>query len=504
MAYSSLILFLTFIFVLMYQEFSGKYSRLTTIFSIISTSIVFSIPIFYIIYAINFDTKITRDIIYALFQTNLQESLEFSETYLSEYQIIFIIFLISTTGVLLLKQENKESTKIEKSLLMFLLIYIFSNLIAYRHDIHLLIYLKNGIQEYKKELQLFKKEQEKMKNGYIQFYANKTNTGETYIVVIGESLNKYHMGIYGYSRQTTPLLKKLSQTYLKFEHSYSNHTHTMPVLSLSLTEANQLNKKIFYNSLSIIDILNKANFQTYWISNQNMYGEWDNLVSIIAHQADHLTSINHSRGKTTRTQKFDSEVLKHIKKILKQNDHSNNKVIFVHLMGSHGDYCQRYPKKEFSKFNGIVNRSINCYDNSVLYNDFVVSNIMDILKQDSGIRGFVYMSDHADDVDRGLGHNSSKFTYDMTQIPLIMWFSDTFKNKYSLSYSNLLENKNKLFSNDFFYDTLLGIMQVQTQHYNSSYDLSSNQYKLEDNKAFTLHGKKRYIDKNNTFYLPKH
>ena len=198
MAYSSLILFLTFLFVLIYQEFSGKISRFMTVGSIILTTVIYSIPIFYIIYAINFDTKITQDIIYAMSQTNIQESIEFAESYLSIYWIIFIVALTVVVGMLLLKQEKKESIRIEKSLLIFLLVYIFSNLIVYRHDVHLLVFLKNGAQEYKKELQLFKEEQDKMKTGNIKFDANKTNAGETYIVVIGESLNKYHMGIYGY------------------------------------------------------------------------------------------------------------------------------------------------------------------------------------------------------------------------------------------------------------------------------------------------------------------
>ena len=507
MGYSSLIILLTFMFIFFNQELPKKYSRIITIGSIIITLMIYIVPIVYIIYAFNFNTKITKDIIYAISQTNLQESFEFIKSSISLYWILLLAFIIPIISILLVKQEKEEKTKIEQLLLIFLLVYLFSNLLIYRNNIHLISFLNNATKEYKKELQLFRDEQEKMKTGDIKFDANKINKAETYIVIIGESLNKHHMGIYGYKRSTTPLLQKSLNTYLKFENAYSNHTHTMPVLSLALTEANQLNNYTFYNSLSIIDILKKADFESYWISNQNMYGAWDNLVSIIAHQANHLVSINHSSGKTTRMQKFDEEVLFPIKKILRQPNNKKNRVIFVHLMGNHIDYCLRYPSNKFTQFTNdapwnSLKSTIDCYDNSIIYNDYVVNSIMEILKTSDGIRGLIYMSDHADDVDNDLGHNSSSFTYSMTQIPLIMWFSNSYKQKYPLVYNNLVHNQKKLFSNDLFYDSLLGIMQVKTKHYNNKYDLSSENYELNDSEAFTLHGKVKYVDKDNQFYSP--
>lgn len=505
MAYSSLMLLIMFSFIFLFQELSQKISKkLILLFTIMITIILYSLPLFYIIYSISFHIGITKDIIYAMNQTNFQESLEFAQSFLSLYWLLLIIFLVTLSTILLTQQSKMKTTKIKKSTLVFLLFFMLTNVIVFRNKTQLFIFLKNATTEYEKALSLFKNEQDKMRTGKIVFHANKDNKGETYIVIIGESLNKYHMGIYGYDKKTTPYLSAISHSYLKFNNSYSNHTHTMPVLSLALTEANQLNNKSFYNSLSIINILNKANFETYWVSNQNMYGRWDNLVSIIAHQTDHLFSINHASGKTTRTQKYDAEVLKPIKNILSKYNSNKNKIIFVHLIGSHTNYCGRYPS-EFKKFNFLNGTSdkINCYDNSVLYNDYVIYSILKLLKSSKGIKGLIYMSDHGEDIDRGLGHNSSKFTYDMTQIPLIMWFSPEYKEKYPSLYKNLNKNINKLFSNDLFYDSLLGIMQVNTQHYNSKYDLSSSTFMLKDSEAYTLHGKRKYVDVKNLFYTPK-
>jgi len=372
----------------------------------------------------------------------------------------------------------------------------------------------NAVKEYWEELALFNETQEKLKSNKIKFEAGKAEVGETYIVVIGESLNKKHMGLYGYMRDTTPFLTKIDENggLLKFNNVFSAHTHTTSVLSLSLTEANQHNKNNYYNSLSIINILNKANIDTYWVTNQVLHGVWDNLVSVIAHQTDHLVALNRSMGKRTTTQEYDGAVISEIDKILSK-DSKHSRVIFVHLMGSHGDYCSRYPDK-YRRFSGElaisefgklaisknINKNINCYDNSVLYNDHVVSSIIKSLENKNGVNGLLYFSDHADDVFGKLGHNAANFTYDMTRIPLIMWFSEQYKSRYQDKYSALKGHENALFSNDDIYDTLVGVFNIDTERYQAVNDLASPQYFLEKHNAYTMHGEILYTSKSNYLF----
>ena len=40
-----------------------------------------------------------------------------------------------------------------------------------------------------------------------------------------------------------------------------------------------------------------------------------------------------------------------------------------------------------------------------------------------------YFSDHSEDVVRFLSHNSGNFTYEMSDIPLIFWFSEEYRRK---------------------------------------------------------------------------
>jgi hypothetical protein len=114
------------------------------------------------------------------------------------------------------------------------------------------------------------------------------------------------------------------------------------------------------------------------------------------------------------------------------------------------------------------------------------------------------MSDHADDVVRDYGHSIDRFTFEMTQIPMIAYFSKKYKETYTDKYNNLLKNKNKLYSNDMFYDTLVGIFDIQTDRYDAKYDFSSSRYLLDEKDALVIHGKKYYADANNYIYWQKH
>ena len=541
-AYSSLALLVTFMFVFVYQELAGKRGKIATVFSYVVATVLYVVPLSFIIYNWNFGTQITDEAVNAAAQSNMNESIEFIVSSFSPFWLVVILAVAVLIGYLLLKQEKKETEKIEKSLLLFIMVVFASIVLLHYKEIRLYSYLKQGAENYKQALAIFKKTKEKRKVVLNNLQAEKKEEGETYIVIIGESLNKHHMGVYGYFRDTTPLLTKAYKKdgMLRFDNAYSNHTHTMEVLSQALTEANQQNGKKYFDSFSIVDILNRAGFETYWLSNQVMYGTWDNLVSIMAHDADHLVSLNHTTGQRVSTQHYDDVLVGEVKKVLEQKT-KKNRVIFVHLMGSHVDYASRYPAEKYTVFDGDLNKSvfgdlagiswerrikdllkhrtplkqflreasgkqrddINHYDNSVRYNDEVVGSILKLLEAQNGVRGFVYMSDHADDVIGGLGHNASVFTYEMSQIPLLVWLSPEYREKYPHKYSMLKQHSEALFSNDLFYDTLVGIFDVNTTHYNPEWDLSAPAYTLDADKALVLHGKKHYTDKQNTIWWQK-
>lgn len=511
-AYSFFIISFSFIFVMIFQGTERKIIILPSIAVTAISIFLYSIPILYIVYYFNFGVYVTPEIIHAILQTNISEAIEFISGNVATKWLVIIFTSIIVLTYYMYKFESKKTHHIGKYSLIFLILIPLSISLADKKNLRIIHMLTRTISHYGEDLKKFKEVQEKRKSGVFKYNATKNEKGETYIVIIGESLNKNHMSLYGYTRETTPRLKKNSNELIVFENAYSNHTHTMPTLSQALTESNQYNEKNYYDSLSIIDILNKAKVQTYWITNQVLQGSDDNLVGVIATQANELYRINHEFGATDRTRNFDGKMIKIVENILMKKD-ANNKVLFVHLMGNHGDYCLRYPEK-FNKYDGPLpikqygfktNKSklsklVNCYDNSVLYNDYVVSSIINKLSLTNHVSGLIYLSDHAEDVLEMRGHNSGMFTFDMTGIPMLMWFSQEYKTKYKSKFNELLKHKNNYFSNDLIYDTLIGIMNIDTLHVKKTNDLSNPDFNLPINKAYTLHGKMPYDDSKNYKY----
>jgi glucan phosphoethanolaminetransferase (alkaline phosphatase superfamily) len=379
-------------------------------------------------------------------------------------------------------------------------------------------FVNHAAHTYRQQLITFRQMQKKRRNGQIAVKASKQHSGETYVVIIGESLNRRHMGLYGYFRNTTPKLDNLTRDghLIVYDNVYSNYVNTMPALSYALTQASQYNHKNYYDAESIIDVARAAHFKSFWLSNQNLLGVWDNAVSVLAHSADTLVGINHSIGKTTRTQNFDGGLLRYVKRALDTDTHGNN-IIFVHLMGSHFSYCKRFPKKYdiFHKtpttamMGSIVHddkkleRRVNCYDNSVAYNDFVVSRIISLLRAHGGVSALTYFSDHADDVMGQLFHNASKFNFDMTAIPLMFWTSPGYAQRYPDKVKALRAHKNRLFTNDLVFNTVLGLAGIDT-HYDKHGDLTSASYNLSSDRSRTLHGRKKITDDSDYIWWEHH
>ncbi|GJL78744.1 MAG: hypothetical protein NPINA01_17330 [Nitrospinaceae bacterium] len=515
-AYMMLSVGISFLFALFYQEASKRLSYVSPALIFTLCFILYSIPLFYLIYYFTFATEVTPDVFFAIFQTTVREAFDFIKGHISFGWVALILIGSLSLSYGLYRKEKNEPEKIEVSLASFLVILSLSASYAYQTDLRIIHRIPSSIQQYKEELAKFEEVRDRVNKGKIKYNAAKTETGEVYVVVIGESLSKNHMQLYGYLRETTPKLNQLYEQgeIIRFDNAYSNHTHTMPVLSLSLTEANQINSKEYFSSASIVDIAKTAGFETVWVTNQVLYGIWDNLVSIMAHNAGTLEALNKNIGTSLKTQKNDDETIARVEKILSTMKTDKNIIIFVHLIGSHWDYCTRFTKP-FARFNGPITAGdfgnfsktldsakwLNCYDNSVLYNDHVVTQLLELLKQRDGVSGFIYFADHGEDVIGKKGHNSATFNYEMAEIPLLAWFSDQYNKKYKPKIVALKNNREKPFPNDLIYDTLVGLLGIQTDRYEKQYDISNKRFSLANEELSTLHGIRKYIDRDNHNYL---
>lgn len=249
-----------------------------------------------------------------------------------------------------------------------------------------------------------------------------------YVLVIGESESRLHMGAYGYPRGTTPWLSSIKDKshVILFDHAYSCYTQTVPVLTYALTAKNQYNTIPLEKAPSLLEAAHAAGFDTVWISNQMQFGMYDTPISYIASTADKALWMNsyigNESGTRIKTSDYDEIVLKGLKQI----QPSSHMLIVIHLMGNHFIYKERYPSS-YNVYQG-GNSFIDTYDNSILYNDHVVSEIYNTVSHIPHFQAFIYFSDHGEGIDYGLTHDAVNFKYPITYIPMYMIFSQEYIN----------------------------------------------------------------------------
>lgn len=424
-------------------------------------------------YSLLYHERVTASTIFILLETNHAESYEYLSEYLNIKVIIgFLILLIFSfytlkgVKILIYNYSNKEifnaikndfsklvnnriTNKItdyykrikqhKKKILLFNFILISVSLFIYikesHYKQHLSFQLFDGYNKYQAESTKFKSAiQKKSKN--LNVLSNNTNQKEIFVLIIGESTTKTHFKLYGYERQTTPNLTKIKDEIVVFNDVISPHTHTIASLEkmLTLGDYEHADKKYSGN---VIDIMSQANFKTYWISNQIPIGIYETQTTAIAKTANEVYFLN--LGGEKEQLSYDEKVLPYVRKILQNNE--KKKFIVVHLLGTHVQYKNRYPKKynvfsdnpKTDYWSDQAKETINQYDNAVLYNDYVVSEIIsEVKKLNKEEATVLYLSDHGEEVYETLdmaGHSEAISSKPMYLIPFVYWNSDFEKVK---------------------------------------------------------------------------
>lgn len=309
-----------------------------------------------------------------------------------------------------------------------------------------------------------------------------------YVLVIGESETRDHMGVYGYQRDTTPWLSSMAKENkaLVFTHPYSNHTHTVPTLTYALSQKNQYNSIPLTDAYSLIEIANAAGYDTWWISNQSKIGAWDTPIAEVASTAKHQFWLNDNAGETIEATPYDSMTLNCL-----PNSVNDPALIVIHLMGCHGTYKDRYPApdKYPTENLGKEEKRLNAYDNAVLYNDSILQKIYEKASRLPDFQGMVFMPDHGEDAATSHGHDAKYYKPVMSRIPFIVISSPLQQKERPDLYQTLLSHKDAYWTNDLLYDFMLSYLGITgAPDTDPSLDLSSPSYRLGPNDILTLHG----------------
>lgn len=473
------------------------------------------VPLIYFGYSSVFNDHLSQAQFVAFFQSHFMEGAEYVSIYMN-WEAVFALFLLVVLFIISTKVKNKKSP----SLLIMALAILISGIsirfaISEFSSTNSFKELTQSFKYYKEQLDEFKKAKARFSSTW-EGEVVKREKGETYVVLIGESLNKNHMSLYGYCRETTPLLDKLKEEekIIVMENAISCNVHTHPVIEMALTTANQYNGKRPWKSEQLIPILNKANFETTWISNQVKYGTWDNVVSVLAGACQNQFFLNANIGKIVESSDYDEVVIQKLKSVLsKETD--KNRLIFVHLIGNHGNYSERYPQdyNQFSEEGNNLNQGefgnlkgclINTYDNSVLYNDYIVDlAISTIDSQVKGPAALLYLSDHSENIVNWLGHNSGAFDFSMTEIPFFLYMNDNYKKQYPEKIASSYANQKKAFTNDFLDQIILDLTNCKTDLFIDSLSVLSSKYSFSEKRLAVVSNKYLYASKENKHYVER-
>ena len=310
---------------------------------------------------------------------------------------------------------------------------------------------------------------------------------QIYVLVVGETSRAMEWSLYGYERNTTPRMRELDGlVHFTDVVTQSNNTHKSVPIILSAASAEDYG--VIYDEKSIVSAFKEAGFRTLVIANQKLttsmigafYREADTFIdmSTFNNTGSYLTSLH------------DAALLPYLEKELDESD--DNMFVVLHTYGSHFNYYERYPA-EFriytpDKAEGIrqsyKKELRNSYDNSIRYTDYVLGEIVDMLKKKNACSSMLYLSDHGEDIfddsrARYL-HASPIPTYYQLHIPYIIWFSDDYRRTFPEKYRTAMSHSAYPVSTNSVFHTVLDIAGVRTSVSDSTLALTDQAFAIRD------------------------
>lgn len=313
----------------------------------------------------------------------------------------------------------------------------------------------------------------------------------THIIILGESAARSHMSIYGYDRETNPHLKtppQGMQMLAAADACSSWHATYGSIAHIMLGSSQEISfDKDGIAPPTLVSIAKDAGFKTHWISNQPGAG-YGSMVSFWSVSVDNAVFLNKRDYRVGYD--FDEVLLPALKASLQ--DTSKNQIIILHMMGSHPGYKQRFPEK-FAHWadnepapNSVKRRNdagfdkatFNAYDNSILYSDYIVGEILKQAKQHN-VASVVYLSDHAQSLGEKtayVGHSTEYGPKQGFEVPLLFWLNGS--KLPNVNVDKLKANLAKPFSLERLQYTLFDLYGIVLPNAHNDKSLLSESYQI--------------------------
>lgn len=290
------------------------------------------------------------------------------------------------------------------------------------------------------------------------------------VYIVGETARSQNFSLYGYEKETNPELKK--EDVIVFKDVTSCGTATTVSVPCMFSHLGRDDFKVNHASYTenLLDIVKAAGYDVFWDDNDDGCKDVCNRVENRDSKAGNRQP--YCFGKYCQDDVLLDGLEERIKNAKKDT------VIVLHQMGSHGPtYYKRYPDK-FKRFKPTCDSSdlpecsqeeiINTYDNTILYTDYVIDSVIEILKRHPQYASaMLYVSDHGE----SLGENNiylHGLPYAIAPkvqktIPMILWLSDKIKKDVNIDTKRLKEEaEKKSYSHDNLFHSILHLLSVET------------------------------------------
>lgn len=240
------------------------------------------------------------------------------------------------------------------------------------------------------------------------------------VLVIGESARRENFSLYGYERETNPLLKGDD---VKAYIANASATSTTQAVKAILDHKRA---KALYEILP--NYMYRNGVDVVWRTTN--WGEPPLHIEKYRNAPKLKTQYPDADGR------YDGILLEGLKEEIEAS--TNNKLLVViHTSTSHGPtYNKKYPA-EFEVFTPVCTtvemakadraELINAYDNTILYTDYLLHSVIDVLRGVEDRKcAMIYISDHGESLGEGNIYMHGMVTASMapkeqTEIPFIVW-----------------------------------------------------------------------------------
>ena len=316
------------------------------------------------------------------------------------------------------------------------------------------------------------------------------------VLIIGESYNRHHSSQYGYAMPTTPRQSRLERQgrLVKYTDVVSPWNLTSFVFKHLFSLYSVGDKGEWCDYPLFPELFRKAGYHVTFITNQFLPKAKEAVYDFSGGFFLNNPKLSAAQFDTRNTQlhRYDEDLLKDYDELQAQN--TDNNLIIFHLLGQHVQYRQRSPKdrkrfhgddyKEMKPhLNARERQTLADYDNAILYNDSVVTEIVKKFENEDAI--VIYVPDHGEECYEGDMHffcrmHSAKVDARLAHaefdIPMWIWCSRKYIKHRPEVFRQVVEARKRRYMTDALPHLLLYLGGIHSRDYKDTLNLLSPKY----------------------------